>query len=226
MAVPTTDTRLVPWGAQFLAGVTSAPTTFGLSAAMVTQMQGLYDTYVAANEAVTQAREQGIPQTEARRTARDSLIAYARRLYKVVQGFPGLSPEQLTSLGVHVADVEPTPVPPPSSAPQMVVVWAVGNLVRVRLHNAELEGSRARPPGTIGATILSHVGEIAPAELKNWKLEGSTGSTTVDVVFPATLPPGTKVWISAYWFNYRKQAGPMAQAISAYLPGGAIQQAA
>lgn len=196
---------------------------------MVTQFEGLRDTYVAANDAVTEAFEMGVrskPLTAARKSARDALLQYGRHLYKVVQGFPGLTPQQLAGLGVHVIDVEPTPIPPPATAPLLNVLLVMGNIVRIKLSNAAEQASRARPAGTIGATVVSHVGENPPAQLNQWKLEGSIGRNITDVVFDANLAPGTKVWISAYWFNNRKEAGPMAPAISANIGGGAIQQAA
>ena len=59
-----------------------------------------------------------------------------------------------------------------------------------------------------GATVLSYVGAEPPDALGSWKFEGNTGRTTGEVVFPDTVAPGAKVWLTAFWFNARKQSGP------------------
>jgi hypothetical protein len=33
---------------------------------------------------------------------------------------------------------------------------------------------------------------------------------------------GAAVWITAFWFNPRKQSGPAAEPVSANLPGGSV----
>ena len=48
--------------------------------------------------------------------------------------------------------------------------------------------------------------------------EGSTSRTLVDVDFPITLPAGTRVWFTAYWFNPRLQAGPACNPVGANVP--------
>jgi hypothetical protein len=47
----------------------------------------------------------------------------------------------------------------------------------------------------------------------------------VDVLFPATVASGATVWLSAFWFNPRKQPGPACDPVSANLPGGGAMAA-
>jgi hypothetical protein len=61
------------------------------------------------------------------------------------------------------------------------------------------------PDGVNGATVMSFVGASAPANPTAYKYEGSTSKTTVDVLFPESTAPGTQVWLTAFFFNERKQ---------------------
>ena len=102
-----------------------------------------------------------------------------------------------------------------------------GRLVRVRLFDPANPTRRRMPPGVDGATVLSHVGATAPADLGGFKYEGSSSRTTVDILFPETAVPGTLVWLTAFFFNNRKQNGPAAAAVSAHINyGGTMPMAA
>ena len=75
--------------------------------------------------------------------------------------------------------------------------------------------------------MFSYVGPVAPTDVNGWKYEGSTGRVTkIDVSFDSSLPAGTKVWICAFWFNGRKQSGPVCAPVSTNLPGGSVSMAA
>ena len=88
------------------------------------------------------------------------------------------------------------------------------------LHDALNPTRRGKPLGVAGASVFSFVGPTAPAELAAWKFEGNTTRTRVDVLFPADTPPGSKIWVCAFWFNPRAQAGPTSAPVSTNLPGG------
>jgi hypothetical protein len=92
---------------------------------MIAQMQGLRETYVAVHDAVTQALAQGVrskPLFNGRTSAREALISYSRHLYRVVQGFPRVTAEQMSRLGVHVPPAEHRTGPAPTTAPLVAVV--------------------------------------------------------------------------------------------------------
>jgi hypothetical protein len=67
---------------------------------------------------------------------------------------------------------------------------------------------------------MSYAGDAPPTALSDWSYEGSTGRTIVDVIIPSSVAPGTKVWLSAFWFNSRNQSGPASSPIETYTLGG------
>ena len=74
---------------------------------------------------------------------------------------------------------------------------------------------------------MSHIGETTPADISDWKMEGSVGRMNkINVVFDPALAAGTKVWLTAFYFSPRKQSGVAAVPISVRLTGGVVAMSA
>jgi hypothetical protein len=86
--------------------------------------------------------------------------------------------------------------------------------------------TRGKPAGVQGASVFSYVGATPPVEVTGWTFQGNTTLTTIDVTFASTLPPGTVVWFTAFWYNPRAKAGPGCSPVSAILAGGGMAMAA
>lgn len=221
--LPRREADLVQWSANFIARVSTEFASVGLTGAQATAYGALHtsfvDAWTAANEPIT--RTPAAIQTK--NTAKEALVrgpGGIRELVGIVQKFPGTTDTERVELGLTVRDTDPSPIPVPSAAPGLDVVSAVGRTVKVRLHNAESPTSRAKPAGVQGASLYSFVGEQAPEDIDAWKYEGSTTRTVFDVIFPADLPNGALVWLTAYWTNPRLEAGPPCNPVSVIVPGG------
>lgn len=137
-----------------------------------------------------------------------------------MQANPSVTGQQKSSLGLTVRDVEPTPINPPADAPTLDVLSAVGRSVKVRLHDSANPTRRGKPAGVAGASLFTCVGATPPADISGWTFQGNTSRTTADVQFPAEVPAGATVWLTAFWFNPRAQNGPTCAPVSTNLPGG------
>ncbi len=146
-------------------------------------------------------------------------------LARLVQATPSVTPEQKSELEVTVRDGEGSPIPAPPTPPQIDLVSMVGRTLSIRLHNGD-STRRGKPAGVAGASVFSYVGPTPPAEIASWKFEGSTTRTTTDVAFAPDLAPGTKVWVTAFWFNPRSQSGPACDPVSALIQFGGLSMAA
>ena len=118
-----------------------------------------------------------------------------------------------------------TPIPVPSSAPDIDIVSVSGRSVKIRLHDAASPTRRGKPPLVSGAAVFSFVGATAPTDPAQWKFEGNMTRTVVNVVFPGTVAAGAQVWITAFWYNPRAQQGPGTPAVGTNLAGGAAMAA-
>jgi hypothetical protein len=222
--LPSRDAELLTWSVNFNTKITATPTAYGLTAPQATTYDGLHDAYAAAYQIANNPDTRSPSNIVAKDTAREALIQNARLLARIVQAAPAVTPEQKSELGLTVRDVEPTPIPPPATAPTIEVVSVVGRTVRIKLKDITSEG-RGKPAGVHGAALFSYVGTTAPTTADGWKFEGNTNRVTNDIEFPDTVPSGATVWFTAFWFNPRSESGPGAAAVSTNLQGGAAMAA-
>jgi len=221
---PSSDAGLLAWSLNFNTLITATPTAYGLTAPLATAYGLLHTAYAAALAACDPAvRNKSAVATK--NTARTNLKNEARLLANLVEGTASVTNAQKLSLGLNVKTT-PTPIPAPSSSPDLDLVSTTGWTVKIRLHDATSSAKRGKPPGVNGASVFSYVGATPPADIGLWQFEGSTGKTTIDVAFPNTLAMGTKVWLTAFWFNNRKQSGPACTPVAATLYGGTVSLAA
>ena len=109
-------------------------------------------------------------------------------------------------------------IPPPTVAPKIDQRSVTANAVRIQLHE---DGAlhRRRPSGVASAAIFAYVGTTPPEDPLDWVWQGNTSRTEAIVGFDASLPMGTKVWITAAWANERGQTGPASSPLGATLLG-------
>ena len=228
MAVPTKDPQLVDYSTNFNTRVSAGYASYGYTEDQATQYTTLHTAFITANNAVAAARASGTRSSalvETKNLAKANLLRYARDLSSLGQASLTLANAKKIELGITVKKTEPSPRPVPDKAPAVDLVSTVGNTVTLRLHDADDAARRGKPPLVDGAAVFSFVGAAPPTTEDGWKFEGITARTTVEVTFPASVEPGSKVWFTAYWFNERKERGPSSPAIGCNLPGGASMAA-
>ena len=222
--LPSSDAGLLAWSLNFKTQITATPTAFGLTAAQATAYGALHDAYATALAVTSDPATRTRPAIATKDSARTSLKNNARLLSKIVQATATVTNAQKFSLGLNVR-TSPSPVPAPSDAPVLEVASVVAWTASIRLHDASSATKRGRPAGVNGAAVFSYVGATAPTDLNDWHFEGNTGKTTVNISFSNALAPGAKVWLTAFWFNARKESGPACTPVGANLPGGSVSSA-
>lgn len=221
--LPTRDSLLLAWSANFSTRITAAPVPLGLTAAQATAYATLHTNFTNAMAAIDPG-ERSKSLVAAKNAAKLALKTSARLLAKIIQGQPGVTDSQKIDLGLNVR-AQPTPVPPPANAPGMTILATMGNVVKLRLFDQVDSANRGRPAGVDGALVYSFVGAAAPTTESSWNCEGVTSKTLIDVTFPDDTAPGSRVWFTAFWFNRRKQNGPAATPIGCNIPGGGAMAA-
>jgi hypothetical protein len=215
-----TDGAVYAGSQLFATAISNDPGAYGL-------VQAQADDYAAANARYATAYLAAIaPMTRTRgavmgkNAALANLRAVAAGLAKVIDGTASVPAARKVDLGLNVRAARP-PIPPPDVAPEITIVERSGTLVRIRLHDGT--GSRrGRPPGVAGASVFSRVSPTVSSKMADYGFVRNTTRTTVDVAFDPSLPPGTIVWICAYWHNPRGQSGPGCTPVGAILAGGGM----
>jgi hypothetical protein len=225
--LPAKDAELLAWSSNFSTRISATPTAFGLTAPQATAYAALHTAFADALATATEPSTRTRGAIAAKDAARTPLKADARELARIVNAFPSITNQQRIDLGLTPRSGTVTPINPPTESPVTEVVSAIGRTLKVKLRSVGSD-RRAKPAGVHGASLFSFVGDEAPAEISQWKFEGSTTRTIFDVEFPGTVAAGSQVWLTAFWFNPRSQSGPACTPISAYIAGGVgvAQQAA
>jgi hypothetical protein len=223
--LPVREAELVTWSLNWKTRITATPTTFGLTAAQATAYGTLHDEFVEAYNACNSDATNSRSATITKRACKAALIAEARRLAAIVQAFPDTTDTMRSDLGLTVRDAEPSPIPAPGRAPNILVKSTDQNTVHIRLVDPAEPTRRGKPDGVEGIAVFSFVGDEAPSTTAGWKFEGNTTRTAFDVTFPASTTPGARVWFTAFYFNPRAQSGPAAAPVGTNLPGGAAMAA-
>lgn len=228
--IPSRDADLLPFSQNLSAKLTATPVPYGVTAPQATALAALVTAFATALGVATNPATRTRAAISAKDAAKTPLVANIRNLARVINAFPSITNTQRLDLGLTPRDGTASPIQPPSEAPVLEVVSAMGRTLKVKLH-AQDSVRRGKPDGVDGATIFSFVGVNGtppPADLSLWKFEGSSSRTLIDVEFATSVPAGSLVYLTAFWFNPRCQSGPACQPVSAYLAGGVnvSQQAA
>lgn len=207
--LPQADAELLAWSTNFRTMITAAPATFGLTAAQATEYATTQEAYASAFQVAKDPSTRTRPTIAAKDAAKTDLQTASRLLAKIVEGTAAVTDAQKLSLGLTVRK-SPTPRPAPEGAPIVEVMLVSGRTIKIRLHGDE-PSRRGRPIDVAGASLFSFVGENPSEDPADWKFEGSTAKMTYDIEMAASVAPGSRVWVSAFWFNAKSEPGPMSQ---------------
>ena len=225
--LPRREVDLLLWSRNYDQLTNETPEAYGLTVEQCAHYSVLHaqfeETYKTARQPDTNSRS----ATAGKNTARDALIAEAKGLVAIVQAFPGTTDAMRSALGLRIRDANPSPIPPPDSPPILTVLYCLGRRARLRLLQHDVSGRRGKPAGALGATILIYAGTHPPADPYEWRFAMNASRPEFDLVFPWSIPPGAKVWITAMWFNARMQTSEPAAERSVYVtdsPGEFMRQ--
>ena len=221
--LPNRDADLLTWAQSASAFITATPTAYGLTSTIATGFASTVSSYSAALEAV-QPGVRSKMAVIAKNNAKNALKANIRNWAKIVDGTATVTNAQRAQLGLNVR-AQPSPIPPPTSAPNLDIVSVTGRTLRIKLHDGT-GARRGKPANVRGASIFSFTGATPPPSLEDWKFEGQTGKTIVEIPFPTTLAPGATVWLTAFWIGTRMEAGPVCDAVSVTFGAAGVATAA
>jgi len=213
----------VEWANTFASVVNVNPVLWGLSVLQSTD-------FVALNASLQSAwtiSEEPSTRTRVTLEFRDNLLdamkTTARRLVSIIQVTPSVSSDMLIAAGLTVRDVHRAPAPPPKTAPVIRNLVVDGHTVSFSMVDVERQTGRAKPKNILGASVFSSVNEVPEVDVQDWTFEGNwTNPSRITLHFDPTLSPGTKVWVTAFWFCSRAVSGPMATPVSTQIQFGGL----
>ncbi len=226
--IPRRESDLLSFSANFNAKINADPVSLGLTVEQAAAYSDLHDALVAARSLLQDPDTRTQPNTVTKNEAKAALIAGPdgiRQLVGLIKRNPMTMDAQRAELRLTIPDPEPSPVSAPAVAPNLSIIWTAGRFIKVRLGDQENATSRAKPAGVDGVTVLYHIGEKPPADPAEWRFARNASTTEFDVNMPASIAAGSRVWLTAFWFNARKDPSPAATAASACISGGLARAA-
>ena len=227
--LPVRESELLDWALDFSALTSAAPADFGLSleqGAMIAAAVGAFDT---AYETAKNRDTRTPVAIESKNTAKREMIRVVRSMVRLIQAWPEITDAKRSMLGITVPDPTPTSVPVPAMPPVLTVVAVMGRVIKVNLRGREDDGSvsdrRGRPAGVRGASVYFAAGEDYPQDISGWSFKGSVSATTFTVSIPDSVPAGSKVFLTAQWFNGKSQTGPACEPVETSVARGLNQAA-
>lgn len=206
------DVDLLTWSAGFLAKIAPSPGDVGLTAAQVDAFSALQSDFAARYAIARNPKTNSKANISNKNGARQRMLhgsGGAWEMVDIIQAHPGTTDSMRSELGLRISH-KPSQVQRPGSAPKMSIVMMRGRMVTVRLGDAESPDRRGKPAGVLGATVLYWCGETPPSDACQWMFAMNTSRPEFDVEMPMSVPGGARVWLTAFWFNKRMQAGPLA----------------
>lgn len=215
---PDRESEFVPWAQNFKLKIAIDPTAKGITAAMATANGLKFDAFLVKWDLCQDPATKTKMAVQQKNTLKDDLIKDIRTLSQMIQKFPGTTDAMRVDLGLPVRSGA-SPINPPTEKPILEVRRIDGRRVFVRLRSIDSEG-RSKPEGVIGASICSFVGSVPPVDINAWRNEGESTRTDFEIEFPASIPAGSQVFLTAYWKSPRLMSGPACDPVGIYLGGG------
>jgi hypothetical protein len=213
--IPQKDAELVPWGANFTAGVVENATEWDIPAEDVTELQTANDDFAELQAKADSPAKTSIIVAE-KNTARKRLEAIIRKLVGFRLKNPVITDAQRVALGLHVRDTTHTPVPVPTTRPEIDIDVLDVRRLKIVFHDMG-SASKAKPYGVNGAVILYAVLDTPPADIS--ALTRSVLATRTPHILEFTEEERSKtVYIAICWQNEKGQRGPCSEIESAIIP--------
>lgn len=219
-----TDAAVLAFCQNFGSIVSLTPVSFAMTVQECQDYQAMVSDFQAKLQAATEPTTRGHFTIFEKNRVKKELVALTRKYAMQINRLTTVTDTQRTQLGLTIPNSERHPLPAPSTSPLIQFLKVNGYQVTLRLRDSERPDSKARPHGTIGACILSYVGDAPPVNVQDWKLEGNaTRPSDVTVTFGESVAAGSKVWFTAFWYNTRG-SGPAATPVWTNIQFGGLDK--
>lgn len=217
--IPTKDSDLVTWAANYASLLTADPTRYGTDVATALLIQTENDDFQAAYVLAT-GPDTRTPTTVAHKDGTKALfLADARNLAAIIRANRGVSDADKIALGLNIPDPVPTPVPTPTSSPVITVESASASTHVLNYHDELTPTKKAKPSGVIGMMLFRAIG-VAPAT----NFDAADPRLILDATkspFIVDIPMGQTGKIATYWgqwFNRNGKLGPLSAPAAFVIP--------
>lgn len=162
--IPAKDADFSAWLLNFSTLISASPGTYGLTsgdAGVIADANDAYqDAYALAVDPGTRTPASVAAKDAARADAEATVRPYAMQ----IRGNLGVSDQDKVALGIHIPDLTPTPVPPPETAPALVLVYATPLQHQLQFRDSLFPELKRKPVGVTALQLWYVVGDVAAVD--------------------------------------------------------------
>ena len=215
--IPGSIEEFVKFLTTFSGAINADPQAFGLTPADAATAQSALQVLTDAIATADKARDAAATAVADQGKAKDAAEAVARGLTKKINGHPTVDNARRIKAGLAPHDEARTVIGAPTTKP--IARLEISGHYTLTLHFVdELTPLKlAKPHGTHGCQIWSHVGDPAPADATGYvflALDTKTPYTDVH----AAADAGKTAYYMVRWVNAKGEVGPWGDVVSAKIP--------
>lgn len=206
--LPTKDADFDTWLLNWSTLLTANPSLYGVSAGDAAAQTALYTSWHAAFLLVTAAATKTKTTVAAKNAQRASASAGVRPLAQAITVNDGVSNSNKLALGLNLhGSTGPTPIPAPSSFPQLVLVAATPGELTFKYTDSSNGVSRSKPAGVLSGAIfmkesITPITDPTLLEFQDIYTKQPFGLDT------SAVGPAKTVYIASYWLTRTGLKGP------------------
>lgn len=206
--IPTRDTDLDTWLANFSTLITASPSTYGLVSGDASAIAAAVAAWHAAYLLVTSPSTKTAATVADKDTERTSVLATVRPYAQQISLNAGVSSMDKIAVGVNARTSVPTPITAPTTYPLITIVSAItwGHIIRFRDQMAS-PSVKAKPYGVLQCQIFA---ATSPTPVTDPTLLPQVGVETkspfTQMWAPAAL--GLKAYYAGRWVTRKGLVGP------------------
>jgi hypothetical protein len=213
--IPHKDSELVPWSANFVAGVTANASAWGIPPNEVADLQAAHDSFATLQVQADSPAKNAIIVAE-KNAARGVLDGKIRGLVSFRLQNPIITDAQRIALGLHVRDKKQSTISVPPTRPEMDIDVLDYRRLKILFHDMGHD-NKAKPYGVNGAVIAYAVLDAPPANPD--ALTRTVLATRTPHVLEFTEEErGKTVYVAICWQNEKGQKGPWSEIENAIVP--------
>ena len=206
--IPAKDADFALWSANFAALIGANPTTYGLTSGQGTSVTTANTAFQTAYTTAINLATRTSPAIAAKDVARSNAEVIERQIAMIVRNNPAISESLKTGLGLTIPKTTPTPIPAPTSAPQIIFVSAAPQTVTLGYRDTASPAGKAKPAGAIGVELWRSIGTSAAVDPSQTRFVG----TITKSPFSDSFEAGDVGKIATYFTRFATRSGPAGKA--------------
>ncbi len=158
--LPAPNADFANWLDNFSTLLTASPATYGLVAGDATAVAAQDAAYQAAYSAATDPGTRGPATVAAAVAARTAAEAVVRPYAVTIARNPAVAPDDKVAIGVSLPNPSRPRIPAPTTAPSLILVSCVPNIINFQFRDSTTPLVKAKPVGVTGMELWAAFGTV------------------------------------------------------------------